>query len=358
MVATEDPYDGRSLEMSAPEWRPVGARTRRQIRYLRSVPRPRWPGYTAFVLSGGGARGALQVGALRALLEHGEHPDVVVGTSIGAWNGAWIARDPSPEGLAALDAAWREIRPAQVLLGRDLPSSYALRALKSLLLLTAGRRLARGAPSLYSEAGQRALLERHMHGVTFDDMRLPLRIIATDISNGRRVAFGAGFVIPAVLASSAIPGVFPPVRIGDAFYTDGDMLDACSIQAALDLGARRLIILAIGHDTDADGGAAWRARSGSGEQIGQSTNSTTPGIAAVLERAAQVLSRYSLERAIERVPRGIEVHLICLSTGDGAGMLDFNNTPAWIERGYETAREYLQAALPRHDRPDRTASAG
>ena len=74
------------------------------------VRRPRWSGYTAFVLSGGTARGALQVGALRALLEHGERPDVIVGTSIGAWNGALLAHDPS---LSTLDelAAIKGIKP-------------------------------------------------------------------------------------------------------------------------------------------------------------------------------------------------------------------------------------------------------
>src|SRR5215470_7554943 len=67
---------------------------------------PRWYGYTAFVLSGGGARGALQAGALRALLEAGIRPDVVVGTSIGAWNGALLARDPTPTGVDTIASAW------------------------------------------------------------------------------------------------------------------------------------------------------------------------------------------------------------------------------------------------------------
>src|SRR5215472_16356874 len=78
---------------------------------------PQWYGYTAFVLSGGGARGALQVGAVRALLEAGIRPDVVVGTSIGAWNGALLARDPTRAGVDAIAQAWLTAHPTRVLLG-------------------------------------------------------------------------------------------------------------------------------------------------------------------------------------------------------------------------------------------------
>src|SRR5258708_5042210 len=83
------------------------------MRTLR-VRRPRWAGYTAFVLSGGGARGALQVGALRALLEHGERPDVIVGTSIGAWNGAVLARNPTLTGVEELADIWHAVHSWRV----------------------------------------------------------------------------------------------------------------------------------------------------------------------------------------------------------------------------------------------------
>src|SRR5262245_2919357 len=80
---------------------------------------PRWYGYTAFVLSGGGARGALQVGAVRALLEAGIFPDVLIGTSIGAWNAAALARFPLDEALERMAEAWRQSQPAPILLGRE-----------------------------------------------------------------------------------------------------------------------------------------------------------------------------------------------------------------------------------------------
>src|SRR5215470_17620069 len=105
------------------------------------IHKPRWRSYTAFVLAGGGARGALQVGALRALLECGEWPDVIVGTSIGAWNGAVLARDPTLVGVEAIEAAWRAANPSRVLLGVEPPrgSTQAIAAMRA---LTAVRRLA------------------------------------------------------------------------------------------------------------------------------------------------------------------------------------------------------------------------
>src|SRR5215472_421097 len=86
---------------------------------MSQIHRPRWRSYTAFVLAGGGARGALQVGALRALLEHGDSPDVVVGTSIGAWNGACLALRPTIEGVEWLTDAWLSTNANRLLLGND-----------------------------------------------------------------------------------------------------------------------------------------------------------------------------------------------------------------------------------------------
>ena len=109
--------DGNARKDHAGEDRSVhnGNAHRGPLRGAYGIHRPRWRGYTAFVLSGGGARGALQVGALRALLECGERPDVIVGTSIGAWNGAVLALDPTLPGVEALETAWRAAHPSRVL---------------------------------------------------------------------------------------------------------------------------------------------------------------------------------------------------------------------------------------------------
>ena len=143
---------------------------------------PQWYGYTAFVLSGGGARGALQVGAVRALLEAGIQPDVLIGTSIGAWNAAVLARFPFDEALERMTEAWRQSQPAQILLGRESGSSMPPhQALTGVLMLSAIRRVTQGYPSLYSDTGQKRLIADLLDDVTFEELRLPLRVIASDL---------------------------------------------------------------------------------------------------------------------------------------------------------------------------------
>lgn len=306
----------------------------RCIQRLRPQARPR----TAFVFSGGGARGALQVGALRALFEYGELPDVVVGTSIGAWNAAWIARTPTCAGVEALAEAWLGLQPDQVLLGRPAPTCAPKRALKGFLLLAALRRLARGCSSLFSDDGTRRLLSRYLGEVTFDELALPLRIVAADLTHGGRAVFSHGAVVPAVLASSAIPGIFPPVRIGDVYYADGGTVDGCSIETAVELGARRIFVLANAYDTLGDGADLWRCE--------EYDRATSRSVAAVIQRASQVMGNYQIERALERLPHGVQAHVISLSTENGAGSLSFRDVTAWMDHAYLTTRDYLRQSQP------------
>src|SRR5690349_10016153 len=130
------------------------------VRYRGGVRRPRWSGYTAFVLAGGGARGALQVGMLRALLERGERPDLIIGTSIGAWNGAWLASNPTLGQLDELVRIWRGLSPARVLLGYEPPAGPLPRTLPGILTLAAVRRVTQGHASLYPDTGMRQLAAR------------------------------------------------------------------------------------------------------------------------------------------------------------------------------------------------------
>jgi NTE family protein len=126
-----------------------------------------------------------------------------------------------------------------------------------MLLWEAARRILGRVPSLYGDLGLRQLLAHFNGDMTFEEMAVPLRVVATDLTHGARAVFHSGAVMPAVQASSAPPGIFPPMRIGDALYTDGQGLDYVSFTEALALGARRNFVLAIGHDTDTDGGPPW-----------------------------------------------------------------------------------------------------
>ncbi len=310
----------------------------------RDVRRPRWRGYTAFVLSGGGARGAFQVGALKALIAHGVRPDVVVGTSIGSWNGSWLARDPSAEGIDGLAEVWRGLTSLGVLLGIETPRPDLPPTKAGMRFLMAARRVARGYPSLYSDTGLRQLIERHIGDVTFDELSLPLRIIATDLTRGTRAVFSSGLVAPAVLASSAMPGVFPPVCIANRVYLDGGALDNCSLDTALQLGARRIFVVDVDSGTFDDPSPVWCNELTPAALRGHA--GSMPAVAAVFERMTQVVCQYQFEQALRRLPRGVEVHVLKPGRGVAGNVLDFERAGEWIDHGYGATRDYLRARLP------------
>lgn len=307
---------------------------------------PRWRDYTAFVLSGGGARGALQVGALRALLEHGERPDLIIGTSVGAWNGAWLAMGPTLERMETMARVWASVHPAQVLLGRERIAGGASRqATRGALALAAARNVTRDSPSLYSDVGLRQLLSRYYAGATFETLAAPLYVIATNLTGGDRTVFAGGAIGPALLASSAIPGIFPPVRIGDAVYVDGGAVENCGLELALSLGARRIFALDVGYDGSPAATQEWSGPAATDERpqarVRRLRVMAPHALASVLDRTTQVMSRYQLDHDLARLPPGIEAHIIRPSTPQGGGALDFDAAPEWIEHGYAFTRAYL-----------------
>jgi NTE family protein len=186
---------------------------------------------TAFVLAGGGSFGAVQVGMLRELLAHGVVPDLVVGASVGAINGAYLAADPTPAGVRRLEAIWRALRRDDV-----FPLTW-----RSLLGL-AGRR-----NFTVDSAGLRALLQEHLPFREIEGAALPLHVVATGLLDGATVRLSSGPVVEAVLASCAIPGAFAPVRIGGRELMDGAVAANTPVRTALELGATRLVVLPTGY---------------------------------------------------------------------------------------------------------------
>jgi predicted acylesterase/phospholipase RssA len=228
------------------------------------------------------------------------------------------------------------------------PRVGTAQALAAMRALTAVRRLAAGEPSLYDDAGMRQMIANLLGDTTFEQMAVPLRIIATDITHGTRAIFGTGPIAPAVLGSSAIPGIFPPVRIGDAVYVDGGALDNASVETALVLGARRIFVLDVGYDEHGSHAALW-----SEVQPQDSHRRRSAGVlalSAVLERTTQVISRYQLDRTLQRVPPGIEMHVLRIGTRAGGGALEFEKAPQWMRQGYEAASAYLARELAREAR--------
>lgn len=183
---------------------------------------------TAFVLSGGGNLGAVQVGMLQALADAGIRPDVLVGTSAGALNAVHVAEHGATRaGVDALAAVWAGLR------GRTL------------FRLDPRSVLAGG--TLCSDRGMRTLLERHLGLARLEDAAIPVHVIATDFLSGEEVVLDRGPAAEAVLASCAIPGVLPPVPWGGRTLVDGGLADNAAISVAVAAGAEEVVVLPAGY---------------------------------------------------------------------------------------------------------------
>lgn len=183
----------------------------------------------AFVLSGGGNLGSIQVGMLRALLESGIVPDVLVGTSIGSVNAAFLAADPSLDQVSRLAELWIGVR------SRDVYSWNPLGV---------GRALFR-CGSLFPPDRWRRFLERRIPYGQIEQAAVPLRIMATNFSDGTPVVLDSGSVVDAVMASTSLPGVFPPHPIGEQHYLDGVLSEQVPLKPAIDAGADTVYVLAV-----------------------------------------------------------------------------------------------------------------
>lgn len=182
---------------------------------------------TAFVLSGGGNQGVAQVGMLQALIERGIVPDVVVGTSAGAINGATVAADPTVEGMERLAEVWRSIHGDQVFPGGRLTRAW---------------NVLRRSDHLFSNEGLRAIID-HLPVDDFADLLIPLRVVVTDFDTGDELVVAAGAVKDAILASASLPGVFPPVRLGGRTLIDGGVVNNVPLRHALSGPVDRIFVL-------------------------------------------------------------------------------------------------------------------
>src|SRR5690349_881675 len=189
---------------------------------------------TAFVLSGGASLGALQVGMLGALFGQGIVPDLIVATSVGSLNGAFIASRPGPPAKSDIDALadlWRSVRRGSVF------------PLNPLTGLTGFSGLRRG---LVPSGALRRLIESHVAVECLEELRIPLHAIAADVRTGKECRLSEGPIVEAVLASAALPGVFPPVEWEGRLLMDGGVANNTPISHAVELGAERVYVLSTG----------------------------------------------------------------------------------------------------------------
>lgn len=185
----------------------------------------------AFVLSGGGARGAMQVGALQALLERGIYPDMIVGTSIGAINGAGLALDPTVSGLSRLRQTWSGVRQRD--LGFATPVKIALRLLTGRDNLGASRRLYRLICDYLGDVW--------LHFGAFE--QVALRVTAVDLDRGTLTVFGddpRDSVVDALMASTALHPYLAAWDYLDRRYVDGGVWSNLPLQVAVERGATEI----------------------------------------------------------------------------------------------------------------------
>lgn len=186
---------------------------------------------TAFVFAGGGSFGAIQVGMLQALVSHGVVADMVLGSSVGALNGAYFAGRPTIEGVCELEAIWRSLRRRDVF-------QVTWRTLLG---------FARGRDFLATSDNLRRLVETRLPYRNLEDAAIPIHVIATDILSGETVVLSQGPAADAILASAAIPPAFAPVAFENLYLADGAISSNTPVKLACALGAQRLIVLPTGY---------------------------------------------------------------------------------------------------------------
>ncbi|HVL34013.1 MAG TPA: patatin-like phospholipase family protein [Actinomycetota bacterium] len=206
----------------------------RYLHNMRIVPKgtqqPHARDKVAFVLSGGGVLGSIQVGQLEALRAAGIQPDFYVAASVGGLNAATVAADADADALARLREVWTSLRTEDL-----FPGSRVQRAWH----------FVRRGDHLYANTGIRRLIDM-IPVRRFEQMHTPLSVVAANLRTGREQWFETGPITPAILASSALPGIFPPVLVDGELYVDGGVVNNVPISRAVALGATTVYVLTCG----------------------------------------------------------------------------------------------------------------
>lgn len=250
--------------------------------------------HTALVLCGGGARGAMQVGFYQAIVELGLSFDLVIGSSVGALNGALISADMPPTELAQL---WRGLKKRDVL-------AWNWRGLRG---ETGG---------LYTFAPLRRLLHEVLPIRCFEELKHPLVITTTNLQTGQPCYHERqGELIEPVIASMSLPGAFPPVWIAGHQHVDGGIADNVPFDKALDRGARELLMISC-------------------TCCPQNSTALASPLKILLRSFMIALdTKYQCSLQQHR-SRGIHIKLVRPHFSQSVGLLDFDHADALIEVGY------------------------
>ena len=272
---------------------------------------------TAFVLSGGANLGALQVGMLRALVEHGIAPDTLVGTSAGALNAAYIAnRGATADVVESLGEVWRSLSAWQLF----RPSA------RQILGALIGRQSA-----LFDSHGLRSLSSTHLDFDLIEQARTPLTVVATDLSTGEQVDIDHGPAAEAILASSAISGIFPAVKVDGRTLVDGGVADNTPISRAVASGAETIYVLPCGHPC----------------AVGEPPRT----VAGTILHTISLLIQKRLVRDIREYADQADFRVLPPPCPLDIGALDFSRADELIEGGYESAIRFLDVDGGRREAP-------
>ncbi|MCT7366721.1 patatin-like phospholipase family protein [Mycolicibacterium llatzerense] len=266
---------------------------------------------TAFVLSGGGSLGSIQVGMLLGLAEAGITPDLIVGTSVGALNGGWIAGRSDHDGALALADLWRTLSRRKV-----FPTSPSMGLLGFL-----GRR-----PHLVSDSGIRSLLQQHLRFRRLQDAPTPLHVVATDVLSGQDVLLSSGDAIDAIVASAAIPAVLPPVRIGGRDLVDGGVVNNTPLSYAVELGATEVWVLPTGYSC-------------------AMPQPPRAALAMAMHAFTLAINR-RLATDVERFEGSVELHVVPPLCPVRVSPVDFSRSAELIERSLQSTRRWLPTTRP------------
>ncbi len=269
----------------------------------------------AFVLSGGGNRGAIEVGVLLTLLSHDIRPHILVGTSVGAVNAAALAARPTIEGVQWLESIWRNVAKRDV-----MPNNY----------LSMVWRLIRGETSLFTNQNLEAFLLSHFpEGIRrFGDIKgVELYITAVCLQTKQLHIFGVDrseSILDAMMASTALPMILDPWPYRGRLYVDGAVISDLPMRVAVDRGATEVYAVDVGMRT-----VGKRSRRG----IFRNTGTIIDAIA-----------EQHIEDELERAARleNVDIHYVRVDSFEGLRVWDFTHTAEMIEEGKRVALEHLR----------------
>jgi len=267
---------------------------------------------TAFVLGGGGVLGAVEVGMLRALAEADIQPDIILGTSVGALNGALVAADPGPGVIDRLVGLWESAAA-----GKEVYGDGAVRQVT---------RAVRTGTHLHSAKPLREKLHAELGDLTFDELAIPFQCCAACIERASEHWFTDGRVVDAVMASAAVPGLLRPAKVGDEHFLDGGIVNSIPVGRAVEVGADRIFVL----------------------QVGRVDRPLKPPRKPweVARVSFEIARRHRFHREMAALPEGVTAHVLPVGGGSARddsllAYRDFKAVMRRIDAAYEATATYL-----------------